>query len=112
MAEYEDRLTRIPYPRIAGPDGSHMTHKMATEVDENGNWFAFPTIQPDATGKLVELELRAAQKKAMQEKNYKAFGKDKESAVRYGAGGYKQGTALDSDMERQRRLADLLRGGN
>ena len=84
---------------------------MAVEVDESGDWLAFPTIQPGADGKLARMGTHAAQRKALKDKNYKSFGKDKNAALAYGEGGYKQGTPLDSDLEKQRRLAELLRGG-
>jgi hypothetical protein len=106
MPEYEKRLHQIPFPSLG-----NKTHLMAAETDENGNWFAFPTIQPDDSGKLVEMELRNAQRKAMRNKNYKAFGKDKNSALDYAEGGYKKGTVIDDEQNRQRILAKLLRTG-
>ena len=45
MPRYEERLRQIPYPSIQNEDGSRSTHRMAAEVDENGNWIAFPEIQ-------------------------------------------------------------------
>jgi len=71
------------------------THLMAAEVDENGNWFAFPTIQPGPNGQLVKMDLRNAQKKAMKEGNFKAFGKNKQAALEYAEGGYKKDTVIE-----------------
>jgi hypothetical protein len=110
MAEFEERLKRIPHPRIKQPDSSYATHLMAAETDEEGNWFAFPTVQPDATGKLAAMRLRAAQSKAMRDKNYKAFGKDAGAALSYAEGEYKKDTVIDSFENRQRMLAQLMRG--
>ena len=46
--EFIDRiLNPQKYPYITNKDGSVSTHEMAAEVDENGNWFVFPTIQYD-----------------------------------------------------------------
>jgi len=95
MPEYEKRLSQIPYPNIDNGDGSRSTHEMAVEVDENGNWFAFPTIQPGDNGQLQRFELRDAQQRAMATGNYKAFGQDKDAALRYGEGGYKEGTNIE-----------------
>ena len=110
MTPYEKRMRQIPAPFIDNGDGSKSTHLMAAEVDDKGNWYAFPTIQQGQDGLLRELPLREAQAAAIGSGNAKAFGKDKESALRYAGGGYKQGTPLDSDMEKQRRIAALLRG--
>jgi len=95
MPEYERRLSQIPYPNIDNGDGSRSTHEMAVEVDDNGNWFAFPTIQPGDNGQLQRFELRDAQQRAMATGNYKAFGQDKDAALQYGAGGYKTGTNIE-----------------
>jgi hypothetical protein len=95
MPEYEQRLSQIPYPNIDNGDGSRSTHEMAVEADDNGNWFAFPTIQPGDNGQLQRFELRDAQQRAMATGNYKAFGQDKDAALRYGEGGYKVGTNIE-----------------
>lgn len=93
--EYEQRLNQIPAPRLTNPDGSFSTHSMAAEVDGRGNWFAFPTVQPDAAGQLMRYGLRDAQARAMATGNFKAFGADKAAALAYANQGYKKGTALD-----------------
>lgn len=91
---YEERLRQIPYPAITNEDGSRSTHRMAAEVDENGNWLAFPEIQ-EVDGKLVQMETQKAMAKALREGNYKSFGKDKDSALEYAKGGYKKGTNIE-----------------
>lgn len=94
MPRYEERLRQIPYPSIQNEDGSRSTHRMAAEVDENGNWIAFPEIQ-EVEGSLVELEKQKAMARALREENYKNFGKDKNSALEYAKGGYKKGTNIE-----------------
>ncbi len=94
MPRYEERLRQIPYPFITNKDGSHSTHRMAAEVDENGNWLAFPEIQ-EVNGKLVQMEKQKAMAKALREGNYKLFGKDKDSALKYAKGGYKKNTNIE-----------------
>ena len=107
MPRFEERLRQIPYPRIENEDGSFSTHRMAAEVDEDGNWYAFPLVQ-EVEGKLVELEMPDAMSRAMSEGNIKEFGQDKASALEYAQGGYKKGTNIDP--ERQRLMARQLRG--
>lgn len=111
MPRYEERLREIPYPFIENEDGSRSTHRMAAEVDENGNWFAFPTIQQGEDGVLVEFDdNREAMANAMASGNIKEFGGDKDAAIGYAQGGYKAGTNIDDPREKQRRIAALLRG--
>ena len=98
MSRFEDRLRQIPYPRIENEDGSFSTHRMAAEVDEEGNWYAFPLVQ-EVDGKLVELEMPDAMSRALSEGNIKKFGKDKASAVEYAQGGYKKGTNIDPSQD-------------
>ncbi len=95
MPRYEERLYQTPYPRIANEDGSYSTHKMAAEVDENGNWYAFPLIQ-EIDGKLEELSPQRAMAKAIRDGNLKRFGAEKEAALEYAKGGYKKGTVIEA----------------
>jgi hypothetical protein len=106
--EYEQRLHQIPFPRIDNGDGSVSTHEMAVEVDDNGNWFAFPTIQPGENGQLQRFELREAQRRAMETGNYKAFGQDKDAALRYGEGGYKTGTNIEPPVNMRQYMQDEM----
>ena len=78
-------------------DGTQSTHRMAAEIDDNGQWWAFPTIQQSPDGEMVEFEdafeaLRAAKKSG----NAKPM--KKEEAIEYARGGYKKGTLLDKDL--------------
>ena len=53
--EFLDRIQNPnDYPYITNKDGSISTHKMSAEVDENGNWYVFPTIVKMPTGELYE----------------------------------------------------------
>ena len=99
---YEDRLHQEDYDFIQNKDGSRSTHRMAAEVDAEGNWFAFPEIQ-EVDGKLVELPKREAMARALSEGNYKAFGADKGSALKYAKGGYKKGTKINKKGPRRKQ---------
>jgi hypothetical protein len=95
MPPYEQRLHQIPYPRIKNPDGSFSTHRMAADVDKSGNWFAYPLIQKDDTGRLRQLPQNEAFQRALRMNNYKAFGGNKAAALEYARGGYKRGTNIE-----------------
>jgi hypothetical protein len=83
---------------------------MAAEVNAAGNWFAFPTVQPNVKGVLERMELRQAQAKAIAEGNVKHFGTDKEAALRYANGGYKADTPLDTSELKKQRITQLMAG--
>jgi hypothetical protein len=104
---FEERLAQVMQPFITQSTGERSTHKMAAEIDENGDWFAFPLIQKQTDGKLKELPTKEAQAKAIKEGNVKRFGKDKDGALRYAAGGYKRGTPID-DARNQQKVSDNL----
>lgn len=110
-AKYEQRLYQIPYPQITNPDGSKSTHRMSAEVDKQGNWHAFPTIQQNNMGELEDMARPplkvgsggAAMQKALAEGNTRNFGKDKQAALNYARGGYKQGTNIESPLRQAPR---------
>jgi len=78
------------FPYIENQDGSVSTHRMAAEVDEKGNWYAFPTIVMNPDGSLTEFEDNfEAMRHNMKTGNIKKFGKDKGAAIGYAKGGYK-----------------------
>jgi len=55
--EFVDRINNPEkYPFIRNKDGSISTHRMAAEVDEKGNWYAFPTIVMLPSGELYQFE--------------------------------------------------------
>lgn len=94
--EYIDRANNPQnYPVINNPNGSISTHRMAAEVDENGNWYTFPTVQM-IDGNLVEFnDSRKAMEQAFKTGNI-LKAPNKEAALRYANGGYKQGTTLNN----------------
>jgi len=78
------------FPFIDNGNGSISTHRMAAEVDEDGNWRAFPTIVQMPNGTLKEFEdVREAERYNKSIGNTKEFGKDKAAALKYAEGGYK-----------------------
>ena len=101
MPAYQRRLLQIPYPQIKNPDGSVSTHEMAADMDAAGNWYAYPTIQQDDKGLLRRYPQKEAMKRAMQQSNFKAFGTDKDAALKYAQGQYKNGTYIE-DLRRRR----------
>lgn len=81
-------------PSIKNPDGSVSTHLMAAEVDENGNWFAFPTIVNDGGSLRKFDDPFEALKFGMDRGEVIEFGKNKEAAINF-AINYKKGTPLE-----------------
>ena len=84
------------YPYITNEDNSISTHRMAAEVDENGNWVVFPTIVRLPTGELYQFEDSGqAMDFNMRTGNYLPM-PSKKDALNYAKGGYKKGTPLES----------------
>lgn len=102
--EYVDRA-RNPskYPFIENRDEkgnvvSLSTHRMSAEVDKDGNWFAFPNIVMLPGGELHEFkDVRQAMRWNQATGNFKAFGKDGDSAQKYAKDGYKTKAMRDFD---------------
>jgi hypothetical protein len=83
-------------PKIINSDNSVSTHKMATEVDANGDWYSFPTIVQRSDGQLhVFDDPFDAMEYGKATGEIIPFGKDKDAALSFGAGGYKKGTPLN-----------------
>jgi len=83
------------YPFLKNKDGSISTHRMAAEVDEEGNWFVFPTIIQTPGGSLHEFkDSQLAMDYAIRTGEALPMGSKKE-ALSYSKGGYKKGTALE-----------------
>jgi len=83
------------YPYIKNEDGSISTHRMAAEVDEDGNWFVFPTIVQLPSGKLKQFEDQyQAMAYNLRTGNYLPMS-SKDEALKYAKGGYKKGTPLE-----------------
>lgn len=84
------------YPVITNEDGSVSTHRMAAEMDENGNWFVFPTIVQFPDGTLHQFQdVTTAMQYNLRTGNFLKMG-NKEQALEYAKGGYKKGTPLEN----------------
>jgi hypothetical protein len=92
--EFVDRIKNNKnYPVINNPDGSISTHRMAAEVDANGNWYVFPTIQMQ-DGELIEYsDSREAMDAAFKTGNI-LRAPNKQSAFNYAGGAYKKDTGI------------------
>lgn len=93
--EFIDRINNPDkYPVIWNDDGSYSTHRMAAEVDENGNWYVFPTIVQLPSGELYQFQDNGqAMDYNMRTGNFLPMPNKKE-AIDYAKGGYKKGTPL------------------
>ena len=93
--EFVDRINNPDkYPVLWNEDGSYSTHRMAAEMDENGNWFVFPTIVRLPTGELYQFQDSGqAMDYNLRTGNYLPM-KSKKEALNYAEGGYKKGTPL------------------
>ena len=95
--EFIDRINNPDkYPVLWNDDGSYSTHQMAAEVDENGNWFVFPTIVRLPTGELYQFkDNNQAMDYNFRIGNFLPM-KSKKEAISYAEGGYKKGTPLST----------------
>ena len=107
--EFEDRINNPQnYPVIQNEDGTHSTHRMAANYDEEtGKWYVYPTIVDTGDGKLFQFEdtdagnFNALKYAILSGNNYEM---DKESALAYAKGGYKLGTPLDPALEQEQTV--------
>ena len=110
VPEFIDRINNPEkYPFITNEDGSISTHQMAAEVDENGNWFVFPTIVrlPDGTLHKFEDPTEALDYN-LSVGNFLPM-KSKKEAIKYAEGGYKKGTPLEKFNPLQKEeVEDIL----
>jgi len=80
---------------LQNEDGSVSTHKMRTETDGQGNWFSFPTVFQNEDGSFVDMSEQAEQdwnsvyEEAQRKGEVVNFGSDKNSAIQYGKGSWK-----------------------
>ena len=80
---------------LQNQDGSVSTHKMRTETDGQGNWFSFPTVFQNEDGSFVDMSEQAEQdwnsvyEEAQRRGEVVNFGSDKNSAIQYGKGSWK-----------------------
>ena len=95
--EFVDRINNpADYPYITNSNGSFSTHRMAAEVDGDGQWYAFPTIVQLPNGKLKQFETnQQAMEYNLKTGNYLEM-PTKQDALKYSSGGYKKGTALET----------------
>lgn len=89
---FEKRIQN-PVLRIKNQDGSASTHEMMS-WEQDGRYFAAPTIVEKEKGKLIELSEEDAVKYALQTGEFKEFKTDQE-AKDYANNGYKKGTPLE-----------------
>lgn len=77
------RMMYFDEPIKDNKDGTISTHRMAAEVDEEGNWKVFPTLFY-YDGEWIEFDdNREAEQFAIKHKDYIDFGKDKEAALAF-----------------------------
>tara|TARA_R110000868_G_scaffold75018_1_gene216783 strand:+ start:1556 stop:1915 length:360 start_codon:yes stop_codon:yes gene_type:complete len=109
--EFIDRINNPSrYPYITNDDGTTSTHRMAAEVDEDGNWYVFPTIQY-IDGELVQFkDVREAMKSALDSGNF-ILQPSKKEALSYAEGGYKVGTPMESfdPLEEKAKTANTFK---
>ena len=90
-------LSKDKAPVIENRNGSVSTHRMAAEKYK-GEWYAFPTVVQQKDGKLKEYEDPFKALKAnLKVGNAMRFGKDKDAAIKFAKGGYKQGTPMETN---------------
>ena len=76
---------------------------MAAEVDEKGNWYAFPTIVMLPSGELYQFEdNNQAMNYALRTGNFLPM-KDKDEAIKYAEGGYKTDKLNSFGKKNERR---------
>jgi len=102
--EFVDRINNPEkYPFIRNKDGSISTHRMAAEVDEKGNWYAFPTIVMLPSGELYQFEdNNQAMNYALRTGNFLPM-KSKDEAIKYAEGGYKTDKLKSFGKKNERR---------
>ena len=95
--EFIDRINNPEnYPYIENEDGTFSTHRMAAEVDSEGNWVVFPTIVMLPTGELYQFEdSMQALEYNIRNNNFLPM-KNKKEALSYAEGGYKKDTPLEN----------------
>ena len=86
---------------LINEDGTESSHIMRTETDGKGNWFSFPTLFQDENGKFVdmsedaEIDWKPVYEEAKKRGEVIDFGEDKESALAYGEGSWKNKTSIN-----------------
>tara|TARA_R100000734_G_C3319084_1_gene114233 strand:+ start:1098 stop:5231 length:4134 start_codon:yes stop_codon:yes gene_type:complete len=97
------------------PDGSESTHLMRAEQLEDGSWVAFPSLFQDDDGAWVDMSQEENWYKILDEAERRGevynFGKDKEAALAFGEGSWKdqlsdEGVELELDDEEIQKYVD------
>lgn len=94
----EQDTTNIPkIPKRIGSrentDGSFSTHLMATETLDGKNWVSFPTLFQNQDGTWIDMSDKPwedAYGEALRRGEVIEFGTDKDSAIKFGEGSWKQ----------------------
>ena len=85
-----------PAPRMGvrqNPGGSVSTHKYATETLDGENWFSFPTLFQNPDSSWIDMEgddWYPAYEEALRRGEVLDFGKDKQRALDWGIGSWKE----------------------
>jgi len=80
------------------------TVKMRTETDGNGNWFSFPTLFQNDDGTWVDMSAQAEEnwepvyQEAKRRGEVFDFGSDKDAAIRFGEGSWKESSGSTKGM--------------
>ena len=97
----------VPKQRIGAmknPDGSESTHLMMTEQLEDGSWVSFPSLFQNEDGEWVDMSQEEnwenVYKEAEKRGEVYEFGDDKESAIAFGEGSWKENLETDIDSDK------------
>jgi len=87
----QDNPDRDKQPFLLDEGGRKMTHRMSAEVDDSGNWLVFPTVYWDDKAKHLKQDADnyEGMKRSIEMDDYLSFGKDKDAALSFASGGYK-----------------------
>ena len=79
------------FPVVENEGGSVSTHRMAAEIDDNGDWLVFPTIVSLPSGELFDMpDHQTAMNYAKETGEFIGFGKGKDNALSFAENGYKK----------------------
>ena len=90
---------------LENEDGSHSTHKMRTEQLDDGSWVSFPSLFQNDDGEWVDRSQEAEEdwmpvyQEASERGEVYEFGEDKEAAIKFGEGSWKEKKKKPSEGE-------------
>jgi len=90
------------FPNVDNGDGTHSSHRMAAEVDENGQWWSFPTVVQNKDGSFRQFEDPFEALRYNQNTGNALKMPSKEAALEYSEGGYKKGQFWDMIKAQQK----------